>query len=103
MYPEILFFTSKYCAPCETVKKLLNKVNLSLFGNKLNIKHVDISGSAENIELSKKHNVLSVPTIIVGDKRLSSSIDENDITDAILQGFLSSIHLENEEEVKNAK
>jgi predicted thioredoxin/glutaredoxin len=72
----------------------MDHINLSLFGNKLLIKKVDISGEAENIELSRKHNVLSVPTIIIGKKRLSSAFDENDVVDAILQGFLSSVQLD---------
>ncbi len=93
MYPDILFFTSKYCAPCQPVRKQLEKVNLSLFGKKLKIREIDISDSSENIELTRKHNVLSVPTIIIGQKKLSGSIDENDLVDAILQGFLSSIRL----------
>jgi len=74
----------------------MDKINLSLFGNKLLIKKVDISGESENIELSRKHNVLSVPTIIIGKKRLSSTFDENDVVDAILQGFLSSVQLDEE-------
>ncbi|MBD3352776.1 MAG: hypothetical protein GF364_14910 [Candidatus Lokiarchaeota archaeon] len=92
LYPEILFFTSVYCAPCKSVEKKLSKINLSMFGNKLNITKIDIS-KAENLDLTKKKNILSVPTIIVGDKRLSTNIDEEDLVDAILQGFLSSVKI----------
>ena len=90
MYPVILFFTSKHCAPCKVVEKKLKKINISMFGNKLNIEKVDIE---ENFKLTQKKNVLSVPTIIVGGRRLSSSIDEDDLVDAILHGFLSSVEL----------
>lgn len=93
MYPDILFFTSKYCAPCKPVRKQLDQINLSLFGKKLKIRDIDISDSSENIELTRKHNVISVPTIIIGRKKLSGTIDENDLVDAILQGFLSSVRL----------
>jgi hypothetical protein len=38
--------------------------------------------------------VLSVPTIIIGRiKLVSSSIEEADLVDAILQGFLTSVSL----------
>ena len=47
-------------------------------------------------KLAKKNNILSVPTIIVGHKRLSHIMDDQDIVDAILQGFLSSVSLEEE-------
>ncbi|MHA1821333.1 MAG: thioredoxin family protein [Promethearchaeota archaeon] len=98
MYPKILFFSSKYCAPCKVVEKILERVNLSLFGNKLNIDKIDIDASKENLELSKKYNVMSVPTIIINDKRLSGSIEQDDLVDAILQGFLSSVSLDEDDE-----
>lgn len=63
-----------------------------MFGNKLNIKKIDIS-IAENLEITRQKNVLSVPTIIIGDRKLSSNIDEQDLVDAILQGFLSSVEV----------
>ncbi|MHA1301707.1 MAG: thioredoxin family protein [Candidatus Helarchaeota archaeon] len=92
MYPEILFFTSIYCSPCKGVERLINKINLSMFGNKLIIQKIDIS-KAENLEISKKYNVFSVPTLIIGSKRLSVNIDEEDLVDAILQAFLSSVEI----------
>jgi hypothetical protein len=70
---------------------MLNEINLSLFGNRLNVKKIDI---AEDIELARKYNVLSVPTVIIGRVRLSVVIDKNELTDAILQGFLSSVSLD---------
>ena len=70
---------------------MLARINLSLFGNQLKIQKIDIS---EEMELAKKNNILSVPTIIVGNKRLTHIMDEQDIVDAILQGFISSVSLE---------
>jgi hypothetical protein len=72
---------------------MLAKINLSLFGNQLQIQKIDIS---ENIEEAKKNNIMSVPSIVVGSKRLTHIMDEQDIVDAILQGFLSSVSLEEE-------
>ena len=87
-YPIIYYFSSPYCGPCKQVEQMLSEVNMSLFGNKLRIKKVNIMKESE---LATKFNVLSVPTIICGDVRLSVVIDKNELTDAILQGFLSSV------------
>lgn len=91
LYPVIEFYTSKYCAPCKPIERMLARINLSLFGNQLRIRKIDIS---EEMELAKKNNILSVPSIIVGNKRLTHIMDEQDIVDAILQGFLSSVSWE---------
>ena len=93
LYPVIQFYTSKYCAPCKPVEQMLARINLSLFGNQLIVEKIDISESTQ-MEIARKNNILSVPSIIVGKNRLTHIMDEQDIVDAILQGFLSSISLE---------
>ena len=70
---------------------MLERINLSLFGNQLKIRKIDIS---EEMELAKKNNVLSVPTIIIGNNKLTHILDEQDIVDAILKGLISSVSLE---------
>jgi thiol-disulfide isomerase/thioredoxin len=97
-YPIIYYFSSPYCAPCKNVERMLIEINISLFGNKLRIRRIDI---AEEIDTARKYNVISVPTIIIGAVRLSIIIDKNELTDAILQGFLSSVSLTEEEEENN--
>jgi protein-disulfide isomerase len=73
---------------------LLKKINLSLFGKKLKITKIDI---AKNNELIQKNNILSVPTIIIGDRKLKSySIDEEEIVDAIFNYFFSSVKIKEE-------
>lgn len=75
------------------IEKLLKRINISLFGKKLLITKIDIS-IAKNNAIIREENVLSVPTIIIGQKKLvSSSIEETDIVDAILQCFLKSVSL----------
>ena len=93
IYPEILFFTSAHCSPCKPVEKLLKRINMSLFGKKLKIKKIDISNAKYN-DIIRDENVLSVPTIIIGKKKLvSSSIEEIEIVDSILNCFLKSVSL----------
>ena len=89
-YPIIYYFSSPYCGPCKPVEQMLNEINISLFGNKLRIRKVNI---VKESELAQEYDVLSVPTIICGDVRLSVVIDKNELTDAILQGFLSSVSI----------
>ena len=69
---------------------MLNEINISLFGNRLKIKKVDI---AEDLTLAKKYDVVSVPTVIIGSNRLNMIMDKEELTDAILSGFLSSVSI----------
>lgn len=90
-YPTILFFSSTHCAPCKEVEEKLKRINLRMFGKKLKIEKIDIEKS---FSLTREYSITSVPTLIVGnDKRLTVNIQEEDIVDAILYGFISSIKI----------
>ena len=91
-YPKILFFSSSHCAPCEPVQEMLKKINISMFGKKLHIEKIDIKEKI-NRELIQKHRVTALPTIIIADKRLSVNITQEEIIDAILYGFISSVKI----------
>jgi thiol-disulfide isomerase/thioredoxin len=89
-YPKILFFSSEHCAPCQPVEEMLKYINISMFGKKLNIEKIDIE---KNHTKTRQHNITSVPSIIVADKRLTVNIQEEEIVDAILYGFISSVKI----------
>ena len=89
-YPKILFFSSTHCAPCKPVEEMLKRINISMFGKRLNIEKIDIEQSHK---ITRDHNITSVPTIIVADKRLAVDIQEEEIIDAILYGFISSVKI----------
>ncbi len=89
-YPKILFFSSNHCAPCKPVEEMLKKINISMFGKKLNIERIDIE---KNHKATQEYKVTALPTIIIADKRLSVNIQEEEIIDAILYGFISSVKL----------
>lgn len=89
-YPKILFFSSKHCVPCRPVEKMLKKINISMFGKKLRIEKIDIE---KNRKMTEKYSIHSVPTLIIADKRLSVNIQREDIVDAILYGFISSVKI----------
>ena len=91
-YPKILFFSSNHCAPCKPVEEMLKKINISLFGKKLRIVKISID-LEENRQFTLEHRVTSVPTLIVADKRLSVNIQEEEIIDAILYAFISSVKI----------
>jgi len=59
-----------------------------MFGKKLYIEKIDVEKS---YQLTKEYKITSLPTIIVADRRLSVNIQEEDIIDAILYGFISSV------------
>ena len=44
-YPKILFFSSNHCAPCKPVEEMLKRINISMFGKRLNIEKIDIEKS----------------------------------------------------------
>ncbi|MCK4371069.1 MAG: thioredoxin family protein [Candidatus Lokiarchaeota archaeon] len=91
-YPKILYFSSNHCAPCKPVEEMLKKINISLFGKKLRIEKISID-LEENRQFTLEHRVTSVPTLIIADKRLSVNIEEEEIIDAILYAFISSVKI----------
>lgn len=91
--PKILFFSSDYCGPCIPVEKTLDEINISMFGNKLNIEKVNINNK-KNRDLIKNHGITSVPTLIIGDEKLMVHIEKTDIVDAILKAYVSSVKIE---------
>ena len=91
-YPKIFYFSSNHCAPCKPVEEMLKKINISLFGKKLRIEKISID-LEENRQFTLEHRVTSVPTLIIADKRLSVNIEEEEIIDAILYAFISSVKI----------
>lgn len=91
-YPKILFFSSNHCAPCKPVEEMLKKINISLFGKKLRIEKISID-LEDNRKFTLEYRVTSVPTLIIADKRLSVNIEEEEIIDAILYAFISSVKI----------
>ncbi|MFW9987723.1 MAG: thioredoxin family protein [Candidatus Odinarchaeota archaeon] len=91
-YPKILFFSSNHCAPCKPVEEMLKKINISLFGKKLRIEKISID-LEDNRKLTQEYRITSVPTLIIADKRLSINIQEEEIIDAVLYAFISSVKI----------
>jgi len=89
-YPKIMFFSSMHCAPCKPVEEMLKRINISMFGKKLLIEKIDVE---KNFLLTTKYKITSLPTIIIADKRLTLNIQEEDIIDAILYGFITSVRI----------
>jgi len=61
-----------------------------MFGKKLYIEKIDVE---KHYQLTKEYKVTSLPTIIIADRILSNVISEEDIIDAILYGFISSVKI----------
>jgi thiol-disulfide isomerase/thioredoxin len=91
-YPRILFFSSSHCAPCIPVEEKLKRINISLFGKKLRIEKISID-LEHNRQITQEYRITSVPTLIIADKRLSVNIQEEEIIDAILYAFITSVKI----------
>ncbi|MHA2005996.1 MAG: hypothetical protein ACXABO_00680 [Promethearchaeota archaeon] len=91
-YPKILFFSSNHCAPCVPVSEMLKRINISMFGKKLRIEKISID-LEENRLRTQEYRITSVPTLIISDKRLSINITEEEIIDAVLYAFISSVKI----------
>jgi len=87
-----MFFSSTHCAPCKPVEEMLKRINVSMFGKKLYIEKINIEDKA-NFALTQKYSITSVPALIIAEKLLNVDVQEEDIIDAILNGFISSIEL----------
>ena len=46
-----------------------------------------------NRKLIEKYRITAVPTIVIADKKLSVNIQEEEIIDAILYAFISSVKI----------
>jgi len=91
-YPKILFFSSNHCAPCKPVEEMLKKINISMFGKKLYIEKIDIEESI-NRNIIEEHRITAIPTLVIVDKKITGNIQEEEIIDAVLYGFISSIKI----------
>jgi len=91
-YPKILFFSSDHCGPCRPVEEMLKKINISMFGKKLYIEKIDIKESI-NRKIIEEHRITSIPTVIIADKKITGNIQEEEIVDAVLYGFISSVKI----------
>jgi protein-disulfide isomerase len=69
---------------------MLKRINVSMFGKKLYIEKIDVE---KNYQLTQQYKITSLPTIIISNRKLSVNIQEEDIVDAILYGFISSVKL----------
>ncbi len=63
-----------------------------MFGKKLYIEKINIEDKA-NFQITQRYSITSVPALIIAEKLLNVDVQEEDIIDAILNGFISSIEL----------
>ncbi len=68
---EILLFTSKHCVYCAPAEEVLQQV-LASYAGKITYRKVDID---EEPELAAEHEILSLPTIAIGEEQLTSVPD----------------------------
>ena len=89
--PKILFFSYDKCLPCKYVAELLKVINIRIFRKELHIDKIDIE---TNVALTRKYNITTVPTLIIRNEKLTVNIQEEEIIDAILKAYITSIELD---------
>ena len=93
---SLLYFTAKWCGPCQKIYPLLNELSDKLSENeKYNIKFFKIDID-ENEEFSEKCNIRSVPTFyIMNGKNLLSQCSGADI-ETISEMIINTFNIFNE-------
>lgn len=71
IHTEILLFTSKNCVYCAPAEEVLQEV-LASYGGKITYRKVDIE---EEPELADQFDIMSLPTIAIGEEKLTSVPD----------------------------
>jgi len=71
IHTEILLFTSKNCVYCAPAEEVLQEV-LSSYGGKITYRKVDVE---EEPKLADKYDIMSLPTIAIGEEKLTSVPD----------------------------
>ena len=61
MPAELIFFSAGWCEPCKWAEPIVNEVVEKSTG-KILLSKIDIDA---NVELARKHHVLSVPTLVL--------------------------------------
>ena len=81
MEVKILDFTGKWCSTCIVLDRIMESEIIPKYKNKINFVKIDIE---ENEDLTKKYDILSVPTLILLEEgkeiwRKSGSISKNEV------------------------
>ena len=84
IYTEIYLFTSKDCVYCAPAEEVLQEV-LASYGGKLTYRKVDID---EEPELAEKYDIMSLPTIAIGDEQLTSVPDMYKLHSALFSALV---------------
>ncbi|MHA1367843.1 MAG: ATP-binding protein [Candidatus Heimdallarchaeota archaeon] len=71
IHTEILLFTSKSCVYCAPAEEVLQEV-LASYGGKITYRKVDVE---EEPELADQFDIMSLPTIAIGEEKLTSVPD----------------------------
>ncbi len=84
IYTEIYLFTSKDCVYCAPAEEVLQEV-LASYGGKITYRKVDIEAEPE---LADKYDIMSLPTIVIGDEQLTSVPDMYKLHSALFSALV---------------
>ncbi|NHJ85184.1 MAG: PAS domain S-box protein, partial [Asgard group archaeon] len=84
IHTEIYLFTSKECVYCAPAEEVLQEV-LAAYGGKITYRKVDID---EEPELAEKYEVMSLPTIAIGEEKLTAVPDMYKLHSALFSALV---------------
>jgi PAS domain S-box-containing protein len=84
VYKEIYLFTSQHCVYCAPAEEVLQEV-LASYGGKITYRKVDI---AEEPDLAEKYDIMSLPTIVIGEEKLTSVPDAYKLHSALFSALV---------------
>ena len=84
IHAEIFLFTSKDCVYCAPAEEVLQEV-LSAYGGKITYRKIDIE---EEPEYAEKYEILSLPTIVIGDEKITSVPDVYKLHSALFSALV---------------
>ncbi|MEA2071069.1 MAG: PAS domain S-box protein [Asgard group archaeon] len=83
-HAEIYLFTSKTCVYCDPAERVLQEV-LSSYGGKITYRKVDVE---EEPELAQQYDILSLPTIAIGDTTITSIPDAHKLHSTLFSALV---------------
>jgi len=84
IHTEIFLFTSKDCVYCAPAEEVLQEV-LAAYGGKITYRKVDIE---EEPEFSDQFDIMSLPTIIIGEEKLTAVPDVYKLHSALFSALV---------------
>jgi thioredoxin 1 len=89
MSVKILKFSSTWCAPCQAMQPIFDRVSKNEMFKDIKFCSYDIDNDDEGVELVEKYNIRNIPSIVIVDgnnnamKKIIGLVQENELIHVI--------------------